>query len=901
MTPQHWMLTDVGAVREHNEDAYLWLGPEQIEAEAWLWAVCDGMGGETAGELAAATVVQSLREVFPIALRRSGNPHHALREAFEAANRRLLTMQEQNSALHKMGTTAAALCLFRNQVWVASVGDSRVYALHDGTLDQLTTDQTKLERMIEMGILRREEAHNHPAGNVLLSALGRSSMEINTCGDRTFPAEGNVFMLCSDGLSSFVEPTVLREALDRLGARDACEALVECAKVGQSDDNISCGVVRFAELNAQRATSSAAFVHWATRDRNHRAAAPPTLRPDELRNIRNQRDTPPLTSLRFDPRERWRDHNTSARPVIKAKPAPGRTVSFSPDDAAELQQQTKRPSSITARGGLRPGATDSLSSARSHTAKHTPAKITRNTPAAAAPQTEFQASSGPAAKLPTTARTEPEGVATAGAGAGGFVASSPGPQSASEQPGADTPGAATRNDETPTSRGARHARARGLHISNSQAQRIRDNSTRYLDEPMQSAEAQALGLKSNASDARTFPEDDEPPKRGLAEGNRLLYVLLGALSLLLVLLVIATLKLKGGDDESEQVATEAGEDESAEEAAEGGESGEEAAAASAPATTTPEAQAAAIRFERAPLPEWQGPAAGRDPDRTWPDDNMPAYLVAEGDLYIDAHEVTVEQLRAAIQRNDELRALHREVDAPRYRGLPCSSGTSTDDNDEREPACVSAESAGLYCRLQGRRLPTREDWRQLRSDERDLIAAGYGVLFDNGAAGPPAPIPATVNGLFGVNDGLPEALQPSELDLARGDLALLGGDGGENLPIVVRAGLRTQLLSGALSPAAVPMIGFRCVLDREDAPAQPRDSGHSERSGSSRDIGSARTSRTTDLAPRRESEPTPDERSQRIHSVTPRWEQVPAPRGDTPPDDESSLIFERIRSQVDEP
>src|SRR5690606_8651492 len=81
---------------------------------------------------------------------------------------------------------------------------------------------------------------------------------------------------------------------------------------------------------------------------------------------------------------------------------------------------------------------------------------------------------------------------------------------------------------------------------------------------------------------------------------------------------------------------------------------------------TPAPQAATIRFERIALPEWQGPTAGREPDRTWPDDEMPAYLVADGDLYMDAHEVTVEQLREAIQRNDQLRALHREVDAPRY-------------------------------------------------------------------------------------------------------------------------------------------------------------------------------------------------------------------------------------------
>lgn len=910
MTPQHWMVTDVGVVREHNEDAYLWMGPDQIEEDAWLWAVCDGMGGETAGELASATVIQSLREVFPLALRQSGNPHHALRESFEAANRRLLTMQEQNPALHKMGTTAAAMCLFRGQVWVASVGDSRIYGLHDGQLDQITRDQTKLERMLEMGIIGASEADGHPAGNVLLSALGRSSMEINTCEDRTFPPEGNVFMLCSDGLSSFVQRDHIQAALERLSARDAASTLTELARRAPSDDNITCGVVRFAELDAARATGGDAFLKWVERGES---ASPAPLRAEQLEAANRERDTPPITSVRFDPRERWRDHKTGARPIVPGPPRAGRTVSFSPDEVPEAAPTaTARPSSITARGGLRPKPTGSLGDQRPQTARHAAARITRSSPAqgSAGAPTAYDESTGPAAPLPPSSPTLPEGVSSGGRqkAVGGFTATPgsdvPPPLGASRKSAPDassSAGPTAGETRTRASDPARDVRARGLHISHSQAQRFRDNATRHLDDPMQSREAHKLGLAAAADAASDGEgEGDDSPEQALYARQRssLFYVLLASTALLLVLLVLATLKFTGGGDEGGEVA--ATRDESPPAA-------ERAADEPVPSereVAEPGEEPVRAAVEPVELPAWRGPERASEPDHVWDDDGMPAYLVAGGTLLVDAHEVTVGQLRDAIQESTELRALHREVDAPRYRDAPCSSGTSTDDNDEREPACVSAESASLYCRLHGRRLPTREDWRRLTGDDQAMLAAGYGILFDTASQGPPPPVPAEVNGVFGTGDGLPEALQPSELDLARGDLALLGGSSSESLPIVVRSGLRTQLLSGALEPAAVPMVGFRCVSDDSDV---VRGSG-SEARARSASTGARDSAAGDDEAARIEEAPVEarreaagsNEGQQRIRSVQPRWEQVPAPREGDADDDESSLIFERIRSHVDQ-
>jgi serine/threonine protein phosphatase PrpC len=250
----------VGLVREHNEDnfviANLTTGDlaaretsltDAVGEGGMLFAVCDGMGGAAAGEVASQMAVDVLHE----AMQRGGFPRERdelarrLVGAVEEAGRRIFDAAQKERSRRGMGTTATAAVLVDKVLFIAEVGDSRAYLFRAGALKQLTKDQSLVNQLIEAGHLTETEAEAFEHSNIILQALGTSeTVQV----DLTFVElrRGDRLMLCSDGLSGLVHGDMLRDTLASVDDPAECTAaLVKFAEAGGGHDNITVVVIDF--------------------------------------------------------------------------------------------------------------------------------------------------------------------------------------------------------------------------------------------------------------------------------------------------------------------------------------------------------------------------------------------------------------------------------------------------------------------------------------------------------------------------------------------------------------------------------------------------------------------------------------------------------------------------------
>src|SRR3954447_20302248 len=222
--------TDVGRVREGNEDGYL------VDEAMDLVAVADGMGGHRAGEVASATALEALRASI-----NSGQP---LRQSIEDANEAVFTKSQTDARLRGMGTTLTAGTLVAGgTLLVGHVGDSRAYLLHDGELRQLTIDHSLVEELVRDGKLTVDEAAVHPQRSIITRALGvDATVEVDV-----YPVEltpGDRLLLCSDGLTGMVQPDDIAAVLRRESdPTRAAAQLVDAANAAGGEDNITVVVV----------------------------------------------------------------------------------------------------------------------------------------------------------------------------------------------------------------------------------------------------------------------------------------------------------------------------------------------------------------------------------------------------------------------------------------------------------------------------------------------------------------------------------------------------------------------------------------------------------------------------------------------------------------------------------
>lgn len=245
--------TDVGLVREHNEDNFVVVDldaqlrgtdtPREtaLGPRGCIFAVCDGMGGAAAGEVASQMAADTIHEVFAQGEPTTNRDDFARRlvYAVEEAGHRIFSAAKMDRTRRGMGTTATLAGLVDNVLFVGQVGDSRAYVLRGDQLELITKDQSLVNQLIEAGQLTEEEAEAFEHSNIILQALGTTE---DVTVDLTFLElrRGDRLLICSDGLSGLVHSEMIRETLQTLpDLSEAAARLIQMANGGGGHDNIT--------------------------------------------------------------------------------------------------------------------------------------------------------------------------------------------------------------------------------------------------------------------------------------------------------------------------------------------------------------------------------------------------------------------------------------------------------------------------------------------------------------------------------------------------------------------------------------------------------------------------------------------------------------------------------------
>jgi protein phosphatase len=230
--------TDVGQVREHNEDSLLVSPP--------LFVVADGMGGHAAGEVASELAIH----IFEEAAITRADPE-ALERAVLDSNSAIIEAAREGRGAAGMGTTLTAAIIEDDLLLIAQVGDSRAYLLQGQQLRQVTRDHSLVEQLVSTGHITREEARVHPNRSVITRALG-SDEDLQPDIYEMRVKEGDRLLLCSDGLSSMLDTaTLFRLLADNPDPQAAADALVDAANEAGGHDNITVIVVNIDEVSAR--------------------------------------------------------------------------------------------------------------------------------------------------------------------------------------------------------------------------------------------------------------------------------------------------------------------------------------------------------------------------------------------------------------------------------------------------------------------------------------------------------------------------------------------------------------------------------------------------------------------------------------------------------------------------
>ncbi len=235
--------TDVGRVREHNEDFVgSWEPQSAAEAEAngWLYIVADGVGGAEAGEIASQHATEQVIRFY--IEKETGSTAERLESAVRAANRDLRQLADQRGAVRAMATTMVAAVIEGTAVTLANVGDSRGYHIDNDTITQITKDQSLVAKLVEEGTITEAEAAVHPQRNVILSSLGPSRDPRVDLFSLTL-APGQLLLLCSDGLTRHVADDEIAAIANANAPDDATTKLIALANDRGGGDNISVAVI----------------------------------------------------------------------------------------------------------------------------------------------------------------------------------------------------------------------------------------------------------------------------------------------------------------------------------------------------------------------------------------------------------------------------------------------------------------------------------------------------------------------------------------------------------------------------------------------------------------------------------------------------------------------------------
>jgi serine/threonine protein phosphatase PrpC len=258
--------SDIGMVRRNNEDCFA------VDPQLNLFVVCDGMGGQAAGEVASKLAVDVIREHCRQA---AGNPNfefvgtfdeqyspvtNRLASGIRLSNQAIREAAESSPATIGMGSTVVAAQITGSVLSIAHVGDSRIYLLRGGVLQQLTRDHSLVMEQVRKGLITVEEAERSDVANVILRALG-AEPTVKVDMDELWVQEGDQILLCSDGLTRMVSDAGIAQVLSEAhSAQQACERLVEIANDNGGDDNVTTVVGRLKP--------SSRWVEWMNRVRS---------------------------------------------------------------------------------------------------------------------------------------------------------------------------------------------------------------------------------------------------------------------------------------------------------------------------------------------------------------------------------------------------------------------------------------------------------------------------------------------------------------------------------------------------------------------------------------------------------------------------------------------------------
>ena len=232
--------TDVGRVREGNEDSYL--------VEPPLYAVADGMGGHRGGDVASQLAISTIQDL-------SKQGKGTLGEQVREANRLVFERAAKDSRLSGMGTTLTATLISPEGAHLAHVGDSRAYLLRAGALRRLTEDHTLVNRMVRAGEISEREAGQHPHRNVLVRSLG-TEPNVEVDEDSIGLLNGDRLVLCSDGLTGMVTEEQLQAILEATSTpQEAADRLVRTANRAGGIDNITVVVLDVSEAEGEGAVA----------------------------------------------------------------------------------------------------------------------------------------------------------------------------------------------------------------------------------------------------------------------------------------------------------------------------------------------------------------------------------------------------------------------------------------------------------------------------------------------------------------------------------------------------------------------------------------------------------------------------------------------------------------------
>jgi protein phosphatase len=234
-------ITDTGIERHLNEDRYGVI----TSSAGTAWIVCDGMGGVSGGELAAQLALDAIRRELENAPPRPCDI--ALASSIREANR-VIVLRRQNKIFSGMGTTVSAVMFDGSQLAVASVGDSRVYLVRDGAIQQLSVDHTYVQELVDQGKIRAEDALSHPQAHVLTKCLGSEvALDVEVKKYWIWPSDqsgvNDFLVLCTDGLYSLVTEGEIANYVSALAPAEACSKLVELSRARGGFDNITIAIV----------------------------------------------------------------------------------------------------------------------------------------------------------------------------------------------------------------------------------------------------------------------------------------------------------------------------------------------------------------------------------------------------------------------------------------------------------------------------------------------------------------------------------------------------------------------------------------------------------------------------------------------------------------------------------